>query len=621
MASMIGRTLGHYRVISELGRGGMGEVFLAEDTTLKRRVAIKKLSDTLQDASRWVSRLRREAEALAAVNHPNVITVYAVEDFEGVPFVVTELVEGSTVADQLPERGFTTSRFFDLAIPIASAIAAAHARGVIHGDIKPGNVMVSGGGRVKVLDFGLARIVSDTRLDVVDKTTVLPGLAHGTVPYMSLEQLVGEPPDRRSDLFSLGVLLHEMATGHLPFPSHSVAELARRLATEPPPDLSRERPDLPARLGRLIERLLDRDPAKRPTNTGLVAEELEQCLRDTQPGPVPRPQDAAPIPARRPVDVEVMQLVARGRHLWNRRSEGSLRLSVSCFQQAIDRDPLHAPAWIGLADALNILSNYGFVRPGDSHVRVAAAVERAISIDGESADSLRALALAAWQFDFDWQEAERLYRRALELDADSPLSHYWYGVLLGVTRRFDECFSELQRAEALDPLSLIAPAARGWFTLFAGRPADAHSMLRRVLSLDPQLHPALWFDSQALTALGRHDQAIASLSEAIRISGRTTRMLGYLGYALGRANRTEEAREILVELRAREEQYVPGYFEALALCGLDERDECLAMLEAAWQAKDTMLRDLAVDPPWWELRAEPRYRTLIDAMNLTTHSA
>lgn len=151
MALDAGARLGHFRVLSQLGRGGMGEVYLAEDTRLKRRVAIKKLFDTLPDTAHWVKRLRREAEALAAVNHPNVVTVHAVEELDDVLFLVMELVEGRTLADLIPPEGFPVPRLFELAIPIASALSAAHARGVVHGDLKPGNVMVTSEGRIKVL--------------------------------------------------------------------------------------------------------------------------------------------------------------------------------------------------------------------------------------------------------------------------------------------------------------------------------------------------------------------------------------------------------------------------------------------------------------------------------------
>ncbi len=620
---MIGRTLGRYRVMDRLGRGGMGEVYLAEDTALKRRVAIKKLADALPDDARWAERLRREAEALAAVNHPNVVTVHALEEVDGVGFVVMEWLQGRTLAELLPDDGFPAELFFELARPVAAALEAVHERGVLHRDLKPGNVMVTADGRVKVVDFGLARIASERAGAESLANTTTHALAAGTLPYMSLEQMVGDQADPRSDLYSLGVLLFEMATGRLPFTGRTVAELMRRIAVGPPPDPTEHRPDLPPRLGRLVRRLLSSEPEARPENARAVAEELRACVsegaagghgaaRRTPPAVVPAPGPPGLAP-----DTELLQLVARGRRLWNRRSEDALRTALACFQEAIDRDPMHAPAWIGVADTLNMLSNHGFAHPGDSHLRVAAAVDRAVALEGESSDALRVRALAAWQFDYDWAGAGGFYRRALELEPDAPLTHYWYGILLGVTRRFEEAFEAFRRAEALDPLSLMAPAARGWFTLFSGRPGEAHEILQRVLAMDARLHPALWFDGQALSALGRHEEAVASFSEAIRIGGRTTRMTGYLGFALGSGGRTEGALAVLDELRSlARERYVPPYFEALILIGLGEREETLERLETAFETRDTMLRDLGVDPPWWGLRGEPRYERLMGEMGL-----
>jgi tetratricopeptide (TPR) repeat protein len=313
-----------------------------------------------------------------------------------------------------------------------------------------------------------------------------------------------------------------------------------------------------------------------------------------------------------------VKLVARGRREWNRRSETSLRAALASFHEAIDRDPLHAPAWIGVADALNMLSNYGFVPPADSHQRVEAAVGKAIELAGESSEALRALALAAWQFDFDWARAESLYRRALELEPGSAITHYWFGAALCVSGRFGEGLAHIERAEALDPLPLIVPAGRGWFTLFSGRAEEGHAILRRVLAVDAGLHPAWWFDGQALDALGRYDEAVAAFERAIELGGRTSRMLGYLGHSLGLGGRRAEAEALLDELDERKAdlQYVPPYFEALVLLGLGERDGALSRLEAALQEGDTMLRDLGGDPPWWVLRSEPRYLALRRAINL-----
>jgi tetratricopeptide (TPR) repeat protein len=618
---MIGKTLGHYRVLESLGKGGMGEVYLAEDTTLKRRVAIKTLGAALPTEPRWVARLRREAEALAAVNHPNVVTVHAVEEVEGVPFVVMEFIEGRTVAELLPPGGFPLPRFVELAMAIGAALEAAHGRGVVHRDLKPGNVMVTADGRVKVVDFGLAKVSrQDSIAGTGESATTTAGLVLGTVPYMAPEQFAGEPADARTDLYALGVVLFEMATGRRPFVGATAADLMGRILLEPAPEPHTLRPELPDRLARVIQALLAKDPAVRPPSAAAVVAELRACAQEDAEHAV-SPGAAAPLAVptlrTRGADPEVLQLVARGRHLWNKRTEDGLRTALVCFQHATDRDPLHAPAWIGIADCLNMLANYGFAAPRDCRPRVRAAAERAIALSGESADALRALALATWQFDFDWTGAERLYQRALERQPDAALTHYWYGVLLGVTRRFTEGLKEFVRAEELDPLLLVIPAARGWFTLFAGRAEEALAILRRVLALDAGLHPALWFAGQALTALGRHDEAVAALTMALELAGRTGRLLGYLGYALGRGGREAEAHDLLTELRARSrEGYVPPYFRALVHMGLGEREAALDRLNEAWAVRDTMLRDLGVDPPWWELRSEPRYQALLASLGL-----
>jgi serine/threonine protein kinase/Flp pilus assembly protein TadD len=614
---MIGTMLGQFRILAKLGQGGMGEVFLAEDTTLRRRVAIKRLSGILGTQPHWVARLRREAIALAAVNHPNVVTIHTVGDADGIPFVVMELVEGSTLQELLPPEGFDTERVLELAMPIVAALEAAHANGVLHRDLKPGNVMLNREGRVKVVDFGLAKVIDEpVAVGGLATAETAAGMVLGTLAYMAPELLVGEHADRKSDFYSLGVMLFEMTTGRLPFTGTTVPWLLRQVMLEPPPLPSTIRPGVPERLTRLVTALLAKEPHARPGSARLILDELTRCQRGE-----PEPARPAMATTRRegasPTDTTVAGLLIRGRHLWNKRTETSLRTALGCFQEVTDRDPLQAKAWIGIADTLNLLSNYGIAPPGDSLIRVRAAVAQAVELEGESSDALRALALAAWQFQFDWAEAERLYRRALEADRDSPLTHHWYGVLLGVTRRFDEGLAHFAQAEALDPLSLISLAARGWFTLFAGRPEEAHTILRRVFSLDINYFPAYWFDGQATAVLGRHEEAVRSLVRAVELGGRTSRMLGYLGYVMGLAGRRDEARVLLDELRVRaREDYVPPYFQALVLAGLEERNEALDELERGVAVKDTMIRDLAIDTPWWSYREEPRYQSLLRAIRL-----
>jgi len=217
---MVGQTLGHYKILELLGKGGMGEVYRAEDTTLDREVALKILPPELAESQERLDRFQREAKTLAALDHPNIVHIYTVEEADGVRFLTMHLVEGKQLSELIPKGGMSLDRIFDLAIPLADALATAHEKGVIHRDLKPANIMVTDEGRVKVLDFGLAKLQHDLHTPVATELPTEPlteeGRIVGTMPYMSPEQLEGAEIDSRSDVFSLGVILYEMATGERP---------------------------------------------------------------------------------------------------------------------------------------------------------------------------------------------------------------------------------------------------------------------------------------------------------------------------------------------------------------------------------------------------------------------
>jgi serine/threonine protein kinase len=228
----IPETLGHYRILGPLGKGGMGEVYAAEDTRLHRRVAIKVLPPLLAGDAERRHRFEREAQAIAALNHPNIVTIHSVEQDDGVPFLTMELVEGKSLAESIRTGGLPTDALLRVGIAVSDAMAAAHQRGITHRDIKPGNIMVSPEGRVKVLDFGLAKLREAEAEEAAEAVTRVPtqdltgeGRIIGTVAYMSPEQAEGKPVDPRSDIFSLGVVLHELATGEKPFKGETTVSL------------------------------------------------------------------------------------------------------------------------------------------------------------------------------------------------------------------------------------------------------------------------------------------------------------------------------------------------------------------------------------------------------------
>src|SRR5512139_3791890 len=246
---MIGKTLGHYRVGEQLGRGGMGEIYVADDLNLNRKVALKFLPDTFAGDSERMARFEREAKLLASLNHPNIAAIYGLEEAEGKRFLVLELVEGETLAERLvgaskvgPVRrtGPTVDETLRIALQIAEALEAAHEKGVIHRDLKPANVMITEGDKVKVLDFGLAKALSDetqntdaSQSPTLTEAMTRPGVILGTAAYMSPEQAKGISVDKRADIWSFGCILYECLTGKRPFEAATMTEtLAAVLKSE-----------------------------------------------------------------------------------------------------------------------------------------------------------------------------------------------------------------------------------------------------------------------------------------------------------------------------------------------------------------------------------------------------
>ena len=273
-----GDRLGHYTVVSFLGSGGMGAVYRANDTVLGRDVALKVLPPEMADDRERLERFRREARAVAALSHPHIVTIYSVDHADGVHFLTMELVLGRTLETLMAERPLPIERVLEIARQIAEAVAVAHEKGIVHRDLKPANVIVDEGGRAKVLDFGLAKTRA-AALAGADAATALAtqlGTVLGTPTYMSPEQVKGLDVDHRTDIFSLGVLLYEMATGSRPFRGRSAAELASSILRDAPPPVASVRPSVPSELARVIGRCLEKEPSARFASMGEVADALRQ---------------------------------------------------------------------------------------------------------------------------------------------------------------------------------------------------------------------------------------------------------------------------------------------------------------------------------------------------------
>src|SRR5262245_227561 len=284
--SLLGRSVSHYQVMSALGEGGVGEVYLALDLRLGRKVALKFLRQEFTRDPKLVQRVIREAQAASGISHPNIVTIFEIEENECGHFIATEFIDGQTLRQRLAGGGMKLIETLDISIQLARALDAAHTAGIVHRDIKPENIMVRIDGLVKVLDFGLAKLRGDdlvTTDDCIPSTSPLQtgsGAVMGTISYMSPEQSLGQKVDHRTDIFSLGVVLYEMVTGAKPFTAESPASVSDAIAYYAPAPLRHERPETPSALERVINRALEKDCALRFQTAAEMRDELQQLVHE-----------------------------------------------------------------------------------------------------------------------------------------------------------------------------------------------------------------------------------------------------------------------------------------------------------------------------------------------------
>ena len=603
--------LGHYIIRAQLGAGGMGEVYLAEDTQLRRKVAIKLLPACALADDQARKRLVREARAAAALDHPNICAVYEVREADGQAFIALQYVEGETLASLIGRQPLDVPTALALATQVADALAEAHAAGIVHRDIKPQNIMVTRRGQAKVMDFGLAKLApSVTPADPQAETQSLlttPGAIIGTVPYMSPEQVRGEPVDPRTDIFSFGAVLYEMITGHQPFAAKTMAEIISAILTGEPPPLASYAIAPPAALEQILRKCLEKDRERRYQTMREVEADLEIARRECERGAlvVPTVDRAAPtirvtdltrgaslrarLTARRGLVLAVLIMLAmvasayalffrsprsvptaggksvnsaaydyylRGKVNTGSQNPENNESAIKLLEQAVAADPNFAPAYAELARAYFVKANY--FAPEAERKKLfedaEVAVEKALALNPDLAEAHLARGLLLWSHEnhFPHEQAIQSYKRALASNPNLDEAHHQLGVIYLHIGLLDKAWAEIEKALAINPANNLARFRFGVIDMYRGKYEDALDVFK---TIPREANPSLR-DRQIATALfqlGRTQEASDIVEEYLHTyptdeGGNVTSVKVMLLAKAGKEREAEETIQRAVEI-------------------------------------------------------------------------
>src|SRR5437588_1743626 len=539
LESVIGQQISNYKIVALLGQGGMGEVYLAHDLKLDRKVAIKFLPECFAADERARKRLVREAQAAAKLEHPNICGIHEVVEENGRSFIVMQYIEGETLDIRIKRRPLELSESLSIATEIADALDEAHAHGIIHRDIKPSNIMITPRGKVKVLDFGLAKMIRDhAAIDAEAETAMLltnTGVVMGTAPYMSPEQLRAERLDGRSDIFSYGTVLYEIISGQAPFKAKSLAELTSAILMRDPPPLRADSGVMPAGLEPFIRKCLQKEPAQRYQTMVELLADLGRVSRDWERGNVVPSINEAPtvaidasaskrrgnwqrlIKSRLTLALIIVGMFAlalvgyvrffrnpaignksivkdqnspaydyylRGKLDANSQNRESNESAIRLLEQSVSADPSFAPAYAELARAYCIKAN--FFAPDAEKKKLnedaKVAVEKSLALNPDLAEGHYARGYVLWTQAnrFPHEQAIQSYKRAIALDPNLEEAHHQLGVVYFHIGLFDKAEDEIKKALAINPSDTLARFRLGSINVSRGKYEEALAVLKTV---------------------------------------------------------------------------------------------------------------------------------------------
>jgi eukaryotic-like serine/threonine-protein kinase len=800
--ALIGETVSRYRIVEKLGAGGMGVVYKAHDCRLDRPLALKLLPEKLAQQPQALERFRREARAASALNHPGICTIYDIGEQEGRAFIAMEFIDGETLRSHIHGKALPLEEILKLGIQIAEALDAAHAEGIIHRDIKPANIFVTKRGQAKVLDFGLAKLVPkgiasaepDSGGGSAASTSIV-GIISGTPAYMSPEQVRGDDLDPRTDIFSLGLVLYEMATGRQAFGGGTGGSIIEAILTRPPASLRSINPDIPPRLEGIIDKALHKDRDQRYQHAAEMLADLRQLKRDADSGQPYREIDregdgeslltstAGPLSSagkprsrtstqqtgalrqprvskiigslavlpfenvsrdpeneylsdgipgslinilatvprlrviaqstvfrykgrqidpqavgrelnvravltgrmmqsggslrigtelvdvatgarlwgaqfdRKPGDIFAIQdeisneisgklrlqltraekkrlirrhtenaeaygLYLKGRHHWNRWTEEGFYKAIDYFQQAVAKDPSYALAYTGVAESYVLLGWNSYLPPKDAFPKGKAAALTALQLDPGLGEAHTPLAAVLWLHDWQWQAAQKEFKRSLELNPTYPTANHWHAEYVMTMGRQVEAVAKMKNSQELDPLSLIINVAIGWASYMARRYDEAIEQLLRTVELDPNYPVTYWILGLLYRITGRYELAITAGEKGVNLSGGSPLMRAALAHTYGMSWRAKDALQVLDDLtKLAKHKYVAPHFLAGIHIGLGENERAIEYLEKSHEEHSHWLIYLHIDPSMDALRNTPRFQELLRRVGLPALTA